>query len=88
MWCTLQPLPFRLIKDILIQAVAGLAHLHASGIVHRDFRADNLLVASRDPLRVVVADFGLAHQMQDGVTVDQTGTTIGPIRAFKFPDVG
>ena len=80
MLCIAQPLPFQLIKDILVQACAGLAHLHGNGVVHRDFRADNLLVASEKPLRIVVADFGLSHQMQDGVTVDQTGTTIGPIR--------
>ena len=38
-------------------------HLHSSGIVHRDFRADNLLVSSRDPLCVKVTDFGIAHAM-------------------------
>ena len=49
--------------DILSQCAAGIGHLHAQGIIHRDIRADNMLVYSRDPFRLRVADFGLAHVM-------------------------
>jgi serine/threonine protein kinase len=41
--------------------VAGLMHLHSLGILHRDLRAANVLIASLDPLHVLVADFGLSH---------------------------
>ena len=58
-----QTLPFSKAVDILQQCVAGLHHLHTLGIVHRDFRAANILIAGRDPLHVVVADFGVSHQL-------------------------
>ncbi len=51
------------VLSILRQVVAGLLHLHSLGILrlHRDLRAANVLVDSLDPLRVVLADFGLSH---------------------------
>jgi serine/threonine protein kinase len=50
-----------LVLHVIRQVVAGLHHLHRLGILHRDVRAANVLVASLDPLRVVLADFGLSH---------------------------
>ena len=61
------PRPWREVVDVFVQAGRGLAAAHAAGIVHRDFKPDNVLVAdasrttsSRSP-RVVVTDFGLAR---------------------------
>jgi serine/threonine-protein kinase len=48
------------------QLCAGLAHAHARGIVHRDFKPDNILVAGEPghwTLRI--ADFGLAISIKD-----------------------
>lgn len=46
------------IVAMLMQAARGLAHAHGRGIVHRDFKLDNVLVCEDG--RVLVTDFGLA----------------------------
>ena len=61
---TSQMLSFNNAIDILYQAAAGMRHLHRHNIIHRDFRAANILVAGRDPIHVVVADFGVSHQVR------------------------
>jgi tetratricopeptide (TPR) repeat protein/predicted Ser/Thr protein kinase len=47
------------ILDVLIQAGRGLAAAHAAGLVHRDFKPDNVLVDRSGRARVM--DFGLAR---------------------------
>ncbi len=55
---------------LLRQAVAGLQVLHAAGLVHRDVKPENLLLApdanakSPDAVIVKVADFGLASGLE------------------------
>lgn len=49
------------ILDVFTQAARGLAVAHAAGIVHRDFKPDNVLVGRDGRVRVV--DFGLAREV-------------------------
>ncbi len=55
---------WRRIVDVMVQAGRGLAAAHAVGVMHRDFKPDNVLVGDDGIVRVV--DFGLARRLGDG----------------------
>jgi eukaryotic-like serine/threonine-protein kinase len=57
-WLRERPRPWADILAVFDQAGRGLAAAHAAGIVHRDFKPDNLLLGHDGRVRVV--DFGLA----------------------------
>ncbi|MCB9528362.1 MAG: serine/threonine-protein kinase PknK [Myxococcales bacterium] len=48
---------WRALCAALLTLLDGLAHAHARGVVHRDLKDDNVLLAARGP---VLTDFGLA----------------------------
>jgi predicted Ser/Thr protein kinase len=58
-WLGAAPRRWRDVLDRYRAAGRGLAAAHRAGIVHRDFKPENVLLA--DDGRVLVTDFGLAH---------------------------
>ncbi|MGC4089500.1 MAG: serine/threonine-protein kinase [Polyangiaceae bacterium] len=53
-------LPFDEAREIVQQAAAGLAAVHAAGIVHRDVKPENLFICRGDGPSVKVLDFGIS----------------------------
>lgn len=74
-----QPRPQRAIIAKLIAAGRGLAAAHAVGLVHRDFKPENVLLGKDGRLRV--ADFGLARtEATTGEALASTNRGGGPPR--------
>mmetsp|Transcript_20658 Transcript_20658/g.39221 ORF Transcript_20658/g.39221 Transcript_20658/m.39221 type:complete len:891 (+) Transcript_20658:48-2720(+) len=49
--------------DILVGLLAALAHVHSCGIVHRDVKAENILLGESG--RPMLSDFGIAARIDD-----------------------
>ena len=58
-WLATAPRAWREIVEMLLDAGKGLAAAHAAGLVHRDFKPENVLVGEDGRPRV--SDFGLAR---------------------------
>jgi len=76
------PLEPTRVAELGAQAAAALAHAHAQGLVHRDVKPQNLLLAADGTLKV--SDFGIAR-MVDGTQLTQAGTVLGTA-AYLAPE--
>ncbi|RCV50170.1 serine/threonine-protein kinase, partial [Marinitenerispora sediminis] len=68
------PLPPLRVARIGLQMIAGLAVAHERGIVHRDIKPGNVLIASGD--RAVLTDFGIAR-LEGSSSLTSTGNLLG-----------
>jgi len=74
-WLAASPRPWRTIVAMFVAAARGLAAVHAAGLVHLDFKPDNVLVGDDGVARV--ADFGLALSADaPGVAARPSGALI------------
>jgi serine/threonine protein kinase len=77
------PLPPDKVASILDQVLDALAHVHASGLVHRDIKLGNIMLD--DSGRAIVMDFGLARK-EHGTLLTREGTMVGS-PAYLSPEV-
>ena len=78
-------LPVRRIQDAItyaIQIAEALQEAHTNGIVHRDIKADNIMVNSKDQVKVM--DFGLA-KLKGSLKLTRTGYKVGTL-AYMAPE--
>lgn len=62
---------------LLIEVASALGYAHARGVVHRDVKAENILLDATGA-RAMVTDFGIARLAQSA-SITQTGTVLGTV---------
>src|SRR5438128_10590409 len=79
------PMPPRLTVEVSVQALHGLEHLHAMGLIHRDISPENIMLSQdhHGKLLVKVIDFGIAKSLAEGESgqgLTQTGMFLGKLK--------
>ncbi|HTL37698.1 MAG TPA: serine/threonine-protein kinase [Kofleriaceae bacterium] len=62
-WLKQTPRTWREVVRVILAAGRGLAAAHAAGIVHRDVKPDNIVIAANGTVKLV--DFGIARDLGD-----------------------
>jgi len=73
-------------KRVLKEVAQALAFAHGRGVIHRDIKPDNILLAGDDG-RALVTDFGIARAVDEttGTRLTATGVAIGT-PAYMSPE--
>lgn len=78
-------LPCDEVRRVLRDVADALAYAHERGVVHRDIKPDNIIIASQTG-RPMVTDFGIARAVSDGDSrLTATGMAIGT-PAYMSPE--
>src|SRR6185312_3545647 len=57
------------------EVAVALGHAHVEGIIHRDVKPDNVLIAANGAVKLT--DFGLAKLLQEGDDLTRSGVAVG-----------
>ncbi|TQV90756.1 Serine/threonine-protein kinase [Cordyceps javanica] len=73
-----RPFSYHEARDIFHQVLQALGHLHSRGTAHRDVKPDNILIMTREPMHAKLADFALASNDRQPMTVCGTERYTAP----------
>ena len=76
------PLTIKQVVEYGIQISEALHEAHSKGIIHRDIKAENIMVNSKNQIKVM--DFGLA-KLKGSLKLTRTSSTIGTL-AYMSPE--
>jgi serine/threonine protein kinase len=66
-------------RELASQLAEAVAIVHGEGLVHRDIKPDNILLRTKAPLRVALADFGISSAMDPSGQSRETRTAATPL---------
>jgi serine/threonine protein kinase/Tol biopolymer transport system component len=70
------PIPWREAREIALEISAGLQAIHQAGIIHRDLKSRNIMLAERNGRTcAVLMDFGLASEVDRTTDISSSGLT-------------
>ncbi|MCR9198016.1 MAG: serine/threonine protein kinase [Planctomycetaceae bacterium] len=77
------PLEFRAACELLIDVADAIESAHEQGVIHRDLKPGNVMLATDGRPRV--CDFGLARKLDSQFTLHATGSVVGT-PAYMSPE--
>lgn len=72
------------VANIVYQTLIGLQYMHGKGVVHRDVKPSNLMLAASGVLKI--SDFGVAEFLDEYNSEDNVSRTSGS-PAFQAPEI-
>ena len=83
-------LPVEDVMTIATAVAAALDHAHARGLLHRDVKPANIMLARNDASgaegrRILLADFGIARSLDEVSGLTTTNMTVGTV-AYAAPE--
>ncbi|MBN2824944.1 MAG: protein kinase, partial [Campylobacterales bacterium] len=67
------------LKQVLVEITRMLHSIHAQNIIHRDLKPDNILIRHKEPLQLVMTDFGISSLLDSELSkrmTSKSGTKI------------